>query len=188
MSKRSDDPEKTEKEDTLSVLTDADTPISCLWCKRDSCRRLWHSYNSYWQVGSGFTFIIFYTLLGGLLFNTVERPNEIRVLEEAQQARNKTIQEFIELMLNSTNLTEAEAVNLTNSLIELGRTAAEASDALLLSSNPLWDFSSALFFSTTVITTIGRTTMSIASIINQLVVAYMSKDTSLVSIIILLAF
>ena len=141
--------------DTLSTGTDVDTPISCIWCNKQSCRRLGHTFNSYWQLVGLYFGVLFYVLIGALLFTAIERPNEIRNIEESQIARNNSINNFIEFLTNSTNLTEEQATNFTERFLELGRLAAEAERNLSVAENPIWDYASALFFVSTVITTIG---------------------------------
>lgn len=142
--------------DKASTYTDVDTPISCLWCNRRSCRTLWCSFNnSYWKLAGMFLAVLLYTLIGGAVFVAVERPNELQAIQEAREATNQSLAAFVEMLTNSTNLTVEEAQNLTVQFLELGRVAAEATESLAFEQNPIWDFSSALFFASTVITTIG---------------------------------
>lgn len=158
------DDDKGPPPDNTSEL---DTPISCICCNEASCRRLWHSFNNYWKcVGLGVSVMV-YLLIGGRLFNAVERPNELQMLEDARQEMNNSINEFIQLLTNSTNLTEEEAVNMTAQFLLLGEAAANAQSNLAAETNPIWDYSSAIFFASTVITTIGKCMVSRAHGISQ---------------------
>ena len=149
--------DEKSSDEVKSIDTDIDTPVSCFCCKKSSCRRLWHSCNSYWQLLSMAVLVTVYSVFGAIIFSTVERPNELRRIEESEAARNAVMTNIMDFLLNSTNLnlTEEEAVNLTSFFLELGQATAEVSDALFFGTNPLWDFPGAIFFSTTVITTIG---------------------------------
>lgn len=143
------------EDDSKSTGTDIDTPISCFWCDRESCWRLWRSFNRYWKLAVACAAVFLYVLLGGILFSAAERPSELRRIEESEVVREQAISDLFNMLLNSTNVTEEEARNLTVALLALGRTAAEAARNLSFDANPIWDFSSAIFFSSTVITTIG---------------------------------
>ena len=146
----------SDTEDTKSTTTNPDTPISCLWCNRESCSRLWHTFNNYWKLIFLGIAVFVYNMVGGLIFTTVERPNEIAMIEEAQMAQENAIASLTSFLLNNTNLTEEEAANMTVTLLQLGQTFADASERLAFDANPIWDFSSAVFFCSTVITTIGE--------------------------------
>lgn len=144
------------KADTASTTTDLGTPISCIACNKPSCHRLWRTFNNYWQLLALFFVVFFYTLIGGAIFNAVERPNELLNIQESLVARNNAINEFVDFLTNSTNLTTEEAVNVTGMFLKLGAVAAQADATLAVEDNPIWDFASAVFFCSTVITTIGN--------------------------------
>ena len=132
---------------------DVSTPISCILCRRKSCKKCWCSFNHYWRLVVKFFVLFFYLLLGGAIFNAVERPNELREIEEVQKTRIESVNSLVQLLQNHTNLTEAEVKNLTTSIIALGEAASKT---LLAEQSPIWDFSSAIFFVSTVVTTIGE--------------------------------
>lgn len=148
------------KADTASTTTDLGTPISCIACNKPSCHRLWRTFNNYWQLLALFFVVFFYTLIGGAIFNAVERPNELLNIQESLVARNNAINEFVDFLTNSTNLTTEEAVNVTGLFLKLGAVAAQADATLAVEDNPIWDFASAVFFCSTVITTIGYGTIA----------------------------
>lgn len=132
--------------------SDTSTSISCSLCTR-SCKRCWLYSLNHYGVASTFFVLFFYILIGGAIFNAVERPNELRVIEEIELARTDAVSTLVQLLVNFTNITEAEALNLTTSIVALGKTA---SSTLLSEQNPIWDYSSAVFFVSTVVTTIGK--------------------------------
>lgn len=152
--------EDDNKSDTKSTDTDLNTPISCIRCHRPSCRRLFFTFNNYWQLVGMSVIVVIYSLIGALIFNAVERPNELRQLEESRQASENAITQFVYMLTNTTNLTEEEARNTTTLFLEVGRAAAEAEANLTRANNPIWDYSSSVFFVSTVITTIGYGTIA----------------------------
>jgi len=103
------------------------------------------------------TGLLLYTLFGGLIFNLVERPAEIQSILDSQEIINSSIAEIVDVLVNSSNLTVEEAQNVTQQILALGSRVAEATEGLNLETTPIWDFSSAIFFASTVITTIGMT-------------------------------
>ena len=153
----------SHSDDTASANTELGTPVSCICCDEASCRRLWHSFNNYWRLLGLLLAVIAYLLIGGAIFNAVERSNELRMIEDARQEMNDSINGFVQLLTNSTNLTEEEAVNLTEQFLQLGAAAATVQSNLDAETNPIWDYSSAVFFASTVITTIGRCTLFLAN-------------------------
>ena len=148
--------EDDNKSDTKSTDTDLNTPISCIRCNRPSCKRLVFTFNNYWQLAAMSVTVVIYSLIGAVIFNAIERPNELRQLEESKQASEDAISQFVYMLTNTTNLTEEEARNTTDLLLQIGRAAAEAEANITRANNPIWDYSSSLFFVSTVITTIGE--------------------------------
>ena len=105
--------------------------------------------------------------MGGALFTALEKPNETRSIKEAQVARNSAITDlemqvasFVNLLVNATNLSREEAENLTRTVVSLSQRVSEANQTIPAEINPIWDFSSAVFFASTVVTTIGKLTKS----------------------------
>lgn len=103
-----------------------------------------------------------YLLLGGLCFYALEGPAEqakiARMQEEksnATAALSRELNTFIEFLVNSTNITEAQAVNFTNTLVAVAKRVADAGVNETLP-DPVWEYASAVFFASTVVTTIGK--------------------------------
>lgn len=137
--------------DDVSVI-----PIRCIIGNKASCKRLWCSNNKYWRTLNLFNGIMLGLLFGGGgIFNALEGPSEMQRIEDSRMAYNETMTEFVDLITSRTNLTDMEAVELTERLVALGQRVAEANATIALEDTPIWDWSSAVFFCVTVITTIG---------------------------------
>ena len=111
----------------------------------------------------GFTVVFIYLLVGGFFFNLIERPNEIREIQQAQEEREaaavlftEQVDNFTEMIVNLTNLTEEQARSLTDTIVQGAIFVANTSQLLPAETNPIWDYASAVFFASTVVTTIGE--------------------------------
>jgi len=149
------DSEQNDKADTTSVDSKISTTVSIFCsCDKKSCRTFWcGTYNSYWRLLSLGMSVVVYLVLGGVIFSLVEGPNERRQVEMVQQERAEAFENLTSIIQDHTNLSEAEARNLTVTILALGEVASRSIPAEV---NPIWDYSSAFFFSSTVITTIGE--------------------------------
>ncbi len=96
--------------------------------------------------------VVLYLVMGGIIFSAVEGPNERRQIEMVQEERQLAFDNITAKVMAMSNLTLEEAQNVTIAFIALGEVASKSIPAEL---NPIWDYSSALFFASTVITTIG---------------------------------
>ena len=141
--------------DNVSTDTNPEVPISCLWCKRSSRRRCCRQSNHYWTALNLFNVLMAYLYIGAAVFSSLERSNELQRVEDANTARNDSAMAIVDLLTTQTNLTEEEAMNLTDRLLEIGQRFGEVSEDLNLDENPTWEWGSALFFCVTVVTTIG---------------------------------
>ena len=146
-----DNASKSRGLESGSDTSSMNTPISCIVCKQDSCKRFWCSYNRYCSLVV-FGFILFiYLVIGASIFTALERPNELRSIEERQQSQAEAVDNIIQYLVNNTNMTEAEAMNETVLMFSLGVAVCAS-----LPTPQIWDFSSAFFFVSTVVTTIGK--------------------------------
>ena len=94
-----------------------------------------------------------YLLLGGWIFSALERPNEIRQNEaelEANETYFQTLEVIVNLLVNNSNLSREEAMNLVNNVSDA---AMRASD---VTASENWLYASSVFFTVTVVTTIGK--------------------------------
>lgn len=123
-------------------------------CSRAYCTRLFCQMNIYWQTLILFAIVVLYLLIGGAIFLALEQPAEIRRNEELMTI-NATYYRALESvsvqLANLTNLTVSEAENF---LRIIGEAAINVSSDLPTNN---WDYGSAVFFATTVVTTIGNT-------------------------------
>lgn len=106
-----------------------------------------------------------YVLFGGLIFTLAERPNEIDTVSAAVAQReelSQLLQESTEavnaalVMTANDTMTAREARELVERVVNLSATLALASQELQAERSALWTYSPSVFFSTTVITTIGK--------------------------------
>lgn len=102
-----------------------------------------------------------YLLLGGLCFYALEGPAEQAEMERMAAERinsvaalNEQLNNFTQFLVSAANLTEAEATNLTNTLVAVAQRVANA-DVNETVADPVWEYASAIFFASTVVTTIG---------------------------------
>ena len=141
--------------DNISTGTNPDIPISCFILKKNSCRRFWCTNNKYCQTLQIFNGLIVFLVIGASIFSSIERPNELQRIEDSRTTMNETLTALVNLLTNQTNLTQEEAMNLTDQLVMFGSRIAEATENFDLEVNPIWTWGSALFFCITVVTTIG---------------------------------
>ena len=147
---------KSSKSDTASINTDVLIPVSCFCCKKASCKRLCCSYNSYCCLLILFVLVLSYQLVGGALFSAVEKPNEDRSIREAQVTRNNAVADlemevasFVDRMANLTNLMREELENSTRDIVSLAHRVSETNRIIPAEINPIWDYASAVFFTST---------------------------------------
>ena len=151
-------------EEAASVgSSDGEGSVGCTpRCDAACCREYCCSWNKYWKALVWLIVVIVYLGFGGLIFVLAESPNEQRMIREAQmerqmaqQALNQSRDTFVERIVNVSNLTYEEAGNLTDSIVALATRLANATQRLPAETNPIWEYGPAVFFASTVITTIG---------------------------------
>ena len=148
--------EKKKELDSSSIHTNVSATVSiCCSCssRRPSCKKIWCGFNNYWRLLIMLLVVVFYLLLGAVIFGAVERPNERREVEQVQGNRREATKSLVEILINISNLTEEEARNITPTIIQLGKIASTTIPA---EKHSRWDFWSSFFFVSTVITTIGE--------------------------------
>ena len=146
-----------------SIKSELETPIGCFCCQKKACTTCWCTFNNYWKAISCFGVILVYLMIGGAIFTAAERPSELRSIEEAQMKRMDARDALDELRLdiiytitNNTNLTTDQAENFADDLVSAAKNLSDALEQVPAETNgPIWDFASAVFFASTVITTIG---------------------------------
>ena len=151
-------------EEAASVgSSDGEGSVGCTpRCDAACCRQYCCSWNKYWKALVWLVVVIVYLGFGGLIFVLAESPNEQQMIREvqmerqmAQQALNQSRDTFVERIVNVSNLTYDEAENLTDSIVALATRLANATQQLPTETNPIWEYGPAVFFASTVITTIG---------------------------------
>ena len=127
--------------------------ISC--CRRNgrACKVFCFSFNAYYQSLFIFLVIILYLLMGAYVFEKLEEKTEMQRMVDAGKNTTNAMTEILNLLTNQTNLSKGDAENLRTQIIEQSYIIGNATE--ILYPDAKWDFSYALFFSTTVITTIG---------------------------------
>ena len=122
-------------------------------CSRAYCTRLFCQMNIYWQTLILFAIVFLYLLIGGAIFLALEQPAEIRRNEELTRINAtyfRALENVTAELANLTNLTVSEAADFLRIISE----AAINVSSDLPTNN--WDYGSAVFFATTVVTTIGN--------------------------------
>lgn len=134
-----------------------DCCLSKTGCKSCCC-----SFNNYWEVLIGASIILAYLLVGGVCFYALESPNEQQNIAEVNRQRmlariafERQYNQTVDFLTNSTNLTNAQAEDLLDTMFNLTASFVEASQTIPAEINPIWDYAASVFFASTVITTIG---------------------------------
>ena len=131
----------------LSSISHSKSGERCRKHVKNRWRAYWKSFNSCYQSIIVGVVVFVYLLIGGAIFTALEAPEELIRIETIQSTRERLIH----------NLTVT--FNVTRSKIEgIFDDFATACDNGLLVRNraPIWQFSNAVLFATTVVTTIGE--------------------------------
>ncbi len=131
-----------------------ETPLCPPRCSRERAKRCCTTWNIYWAALGWFVIVVTYLLVGGAIFFAAERPNEEDEIDEARREREAALDYLQERLINLSNgsLSDEAAASLVDDLAvyfdRLGEIPAESS--------PQWEYGPAVFFASTVITTIGQ--------------------------------
>ena len=132
--------------------------------KRKRCtRQSLCSWGPGWKTAAWFAVMAVYLLFGGLVFSLAERPNELARISEAQDQRKELQAVIVEareavvgaLTARNDSLSIEEALELVEIVANVSASLALASRELPSETSPLWTYAPSIFFSATVITTIG---------------------------------
>lgn len=135
--KREESSETHEREARVSSSTDVNPTV-----KQDM-----HSVGRSWLLLTGFIlFYVIYLLFGALVFSSIERPVEEKLLRDLEALK----QEFLnQTCVNASSLERLLAKVLTANKygVSVFRNASAPSN---------WDLASSMFFANTLVTTIGE--------------------------------
>ena len=128
--------------------------------KRRRCQLSW---GPGWKIAAWFGVTVAYLLLGGVIFSLAERPNERDAVakveaerEELREAVDKAREEVLtSLTARNGSLSFEEAEEMIGRVANLSAELALALQELPGETSPLWTFAPSVFFSSTIITTIG---------------------------------
>ena len=136
-------------------LNEGNPDGSC--CKAKGCLRCCCAWNVYWKVVLCSSIIIAYLVLGATVFMAVESPHERNEQSQAQQEMKRAragIRDITEQLINTTAACGKD-VNVSKLVENLTQLAISLETSKVR--NPYWDnYAAAIFFATTVITTIGK--------------------------------
>ena len=142
-------------EEAISVgSSDGEGDVKCTpRCDAECCRQCCCSWNKYWKALVWLAVVIAYLGFGGLVFVLAESPNERETIMNvqterlmAQRAFNQSRDTLVERIVNSSNLTYEEAVNLTDGILAVATRLATASQELPEETNPIWEYGPCSFF------------------------------------------
>ena len=143
------DLEKTYREDEEARDREDEGNAACE-CNRVCLRNACYFH---WKTFVLFLVISVYLLVGGAIFVALEGPNEQRRIEEAlfNQSRLDEVERYVVGNITARGqLNETEAQALVDLISNLSQAAAN------LDTSRNWEYGPAVFFATTVITTIGE--------------------------------
>ena len=114
---------------------------------RQSCRSYWTYFNSVYQAMALATAVMVYLFIGGGIFTALEAPTEIAQIN-ARVTEQERLKEMVRIAFNAT---QEEVDNL------FGNFSTACENSLLLTDTVrIWTYARAVFFSATVVTTIGE--------------------------------
>ena len=137
--------EQAEKE----ITDDAQAAV----CSRESVRKCCCTWNHNWRLLVLFVILSIYILVGGGIFVGLEGPNERDSIAEAQvnQTKLEILRELLVSNITANGmLNESQAYGLVYLIGNLS--VAQAN----LDTSRNWEFGPAIFFASTVVTTIGK--------------------------------
>lgn len=115
------------------------------------CKCYWKSFNSCYQALLLGSLVCVYLLIGAGIFVALEAPNEQRQIDAITMTR--------QLIIENLTMTYNLSVQEIETIVSRFTTACE-SDLLVTDTARIWNFGNAIFFATTVITTIGYGNLS----------------------------
>lgn len=141
---------------TETGYTHIEDPGMCS-CYARRCLRCCCSWNVYWKVVAWFSVIIVYLAIGATIFMAVESPYEHKERREVDRERARAraaIQDITEQLGNITASCGMD-VNVSSLVENLTQQAKTLESSKM--KDPYWNnYAAAIFFTTTVITTIGE--------------------------------
>lgn len=114
---------------------------------RQSCKSYWTSFNLVYQTLALGILVVVYLLIGSAIFTALEAPTEEAQIRNTVSERER----LKDMIMMRFNVTEEEVTTLFNNF-----SAACANELLVANTVRIWTYARALFFSATVITTIGE--------------------------------
>lgn len=112
-----------------------------------SCKSYWTSFNLVYQAIALGVLVVAYLLIGSAVFMALEAPMEEAQIRSIVAERER----LLEIIMRRFNATEEEVNTLFNQF-----STACANDLLVGNTVRIWTYARAVFFSATVVTTIGE--------------------------------
>ena len=136
----------SEKELTPSEEADGEETSEKKSSLKKRCICYWKSFNTCYQSLLLGLLVIIYLIVGGAIFVALEAPEEQQRILNTEMSRDAIIQNLTE----TYNLTREEIDAIISRF-----TVACDSDLLVPDTARIWNFGNAIFFASTVVTTIG---------------------------------
>lgn len=145
--------ENPQKEVAENSETEEEDSPPC--CSPAAYKRCCCTWNIYWKALVWLTIVVAYLLFGGLIFAAAERPNELMEIQLASTTRDTARTNITNMLIDLTSCNDAVCMEEIESVVDNISELVSAFQEIPSEANPIWEYGPAVYFASTVITTIG---------------------------------